>query len=49
VAAVGGPPRAEARLLALLVAAGQSAGTAKPPVFSRDSGWMGKLAGPEGP
>jgi hypothetical protein len=38
------PPRAGARLLELLTGLGQSAGMAKPPLFSRHSEWLGKLA-----
>lgn len=42
------PPRADARLLDLLLGLGQAAGTAKPPWFSRHPDWLGKLAAPPG-
>jgi hypothetical protein len=42
------PPRADARLLGLLTGSGQAPGTAKPPWFGRDPGWLGKLAATSG-
>jgi hypothetical protein len=42
------PPRADVRLLEILTGMGQSAGTAKPPWFSRHSEWLDKLGAPSG-